>query len=240
MTLSNRCNLWYHVLVDKIDIISMFLLGLFGTGHCIGMCGPLVLAIPGASGRFAPNLAYHLGRVFTYTLVGGIAGAIGSGLVGAGASGQEALLEVNRFRIALSLLTALFLLLFGLVRLRALPEPRWMSAVSPAKFPGISALSETASKRGGFVTSLAFGLLMGMLPCGLSYAAFARALPTASPWTGSLFVLAFGLGTVPGLLLMGTVASGLARKYRRHSDTISGLIMIVMAGSLAIKTLTAL
>ena len=113
-----------------------------------------------------------------------------------------------------------------------------MWSLPVARIPGAAALSESAAKHGRVGSCLAIGLLMGLLPCGMSYAAFARALPAGSIWTGALLVLAFGLGTVPGLLLMGTVASGIARKYRRTSDTISGVIMLIMAASMGFKTLS--
>jgi uncharacterized protein len=77
------------------------------------------------------------------------------------------------------------------------------------------------------------GLMMGLLPCGLSFAAFARALATRSSLEGGLLLLAFALGTLPGLLLIGTGASGIFRKYRKHSEILSGILMIGMAFSLA-------
>jgi hypothetical protein len=58
----------------------MFLLGILGTGHCIGMGGPLVIAFPARSGRFASHLYYHLGRILTYVVIGSVMGGIGAGL----------------------------------------------------------------------------------------------------------------------------------------------------------------
>ena len=65
---------------SNVDLVSMFMLGLLGTGHCIGMCGPLVVALPGQFGSWSAHLIYNLGRIATYSLVGGIMGMIGSGL----------------------------------------------------------------------------------------------------------------------------------------------------------------
>jgi sulfite exporter TauE/SafE len=79
------------------------------------------------------------------------------------------------------------------------------------------------------------GLMMGLLPCGLSFAAFSRALAAGGPFSGALLVFAFALGTLPGLLLLGTGASGLARRYRKHTDILAGLLMIYMAAELALK-----
>jgi len=85
-----------------------------------------------------------------------------------------------------------------------------------------------------------FGLMMGFLPCGLSYAAFARALASGGFLEGGLLLLCFGLGTVPGLFLVGTGASGFVRRYRQYSDLLSGMLMIGIAVSLAADALQAM
>jgi hypothetical protein len=72
-------------------------------------------------------------------------------------------------------------------------------------------------------------MVMGLLPCGLSFGAFARALAAADMLTGAALTLLFGLGTLPGLLLLGTGLSVLARRYRRHSDLLSGIVMTAIA-----------
>jgi sulfite exporter TauE/SafE len=81
---------------------------------------------------------------------------------------------------------------------------------------------------------------MGMLPCGLSFGAFARALAAADPLVGAGLALAFGLGTLPGLLMLGTGLSVLARRFRRHSDLLAGIVMTVIAGRLLVDGIVAL
>ena len=87
---------------------------------------------------------------------------------------------------------------------------------------------------------LAVGFFMGLLPCGLSFAAFARALSAGGPMQGGLLVLFFGLGTVPGLLLVGAGASRIFNKFRRYSDPLSGMLMIGMAASLMADVIGAI
>ena len=87
---------------------------------------------------------------------------------------------------------------------------------------------------------LLMGMMMGFLPCGLSFAAFSRALPSGSPIKGAALVFAFALGTIPGLLLLGTGASGFARRYQSHSDILAGLLMTYMAAELAVKAFSGL
>ena len=224
----------------------MLALGLLGTGHCVGMCGPLVLALPGSTGRVAPHLAYHLGRCATYVAVGALLGGLGAGAVslagdgGAAGGGDAGMATVARVQVALSLFAALFLLAFGLVRLGVIPEPRFMEGASPSRLPGFARVVGRAARSRSALASLPAGLALGLLPCGLSYAAFARAFAAGGAAEGALLVAAFAAGTVPGLLAVGTVASGFARRHRKLSDLLSGVVMIGMAASLGVDALLAL
>jgi sulfite exporter TauE/SafE len=227
--------------MNDLTFFSMFLLGILGTGHCIGMCGPLVIAFPARRGKFASHLYYHLGRIFTYVVIGSIMGGIGAGLAGiAAATGGNFPLWVTRVQLGVSIVAALFLLSFGLARLGIIREPGWMALASPDKIPGYRKLLKSvfAGKRQAEMFLL--GMMMGLLPCGLSFAAFTRALPSGSPINGAVMVFIFALGTVPGLLLLGTGASGLARRYQTHSDILAGLLMIFMAAELAVKAFSAI
>ena len=219
--------------VNAVDLGSMFLLGLLGTGHCLGMCGPLVLAIPAGAGGFVAHLAYQAGRVITYTVVGGIAGGIGAALAAGGAGAT--LEDVRRIQVAVTLFAAVFMLVFGLVRLGALREPAWLSEASPTRVPGMGRLAAIAARGRHPLAMVGFGLLMGLLPCGLSYGAFARALPAGGVLAGGALVLAFALGTVPGLLLLGGAASKISGRFRRVSDILSSVLLIGMALWLGFK-----
>ncbi len=222
--------------MNNLTFFSMFMLGILGTGHCIGMCGPLVIAFPARSGRFASHLYYHLGRILTYVLIGSIMGGIGAGLAGiAVATGGHYPVWVARIQMGISFVAALFLLVFGLARLGIISEPGWMVMASPDKIPGYRKLLKTAFANKRQAEMFLIGMMMGLLPCGLSFAAFTRALPSGSPIKGAAMVFAFALGTVPGLLLLGTAASGFARRFQSHSDIFAGLLMVYMAAELVVK-----
>jgi sulfite exporter TauE/SafE len=213
----------------------MFILGILGTGHCLGMCGPLVVAFPMRAGGFVSHLYYHAGRIVTYVAVGTAMGGLGAGvtrLVAAG--GGDPLRAVARIQVGLSLAAALFLFCFGLNRLGFLREPAWMSLAVPSKIPGYRLLLGLTSEGRGRAGLLFLGMMLGFLPCGLSFAAFARALASANPWTGAALVFSFGIGTLPGLLILGTGGAGIIRRYRVQSEILAGLLMIAMAARLAV------
>lgn len=212
------------------DLGAMALLGLLGVGHCLGMCGPLVAAFPARLGGVPPHLWYHLGRVATYVLVGMGLGAVG------GAAGS--LGAVARAQVLLGGAAAVFLLLFGLSRIGLVREPRLLLSASPAAIPGFGAVQAAAVSRSWGMLPL--GLVMGLLPCGLSYAAFARALAADGYLQGGLLVAAFGAGTVPGLLLFGAAGGAVFRRHRALSDVLSGVLMIGMAVDLGADVAAAL
>ena len=227
--------------MNDLTLFSMFMLGILGTGHCIGMCGPLVIAFPARSGKFASHLYYHLGRILTYVVIGSVMGGIGAGLAEiAAVTGGNYPVWVARIQMGVSFVAALFLMVFGLARLGIVSEPGWMAMASPEKLPGYRKLLKSAFSKNRQTEMLILGMMMGFLPCGLSFAAFTRALPSGSPMNGAGLVLAFALGTVPGLLLLGTGASGFARRYQSHSDIIAGLLLIYMAAELAAQVFSAL
>lgn len=222
--------------LNETDLYSMLMLGILGTGHCIGMCGPLIFAFPARTGKFSPHVFYHLGRTLTYVAMGGMMGAIGLALAKiASASGMDPQVWISRIQIGLRILAALFLIIFGLSRLGVLAEPGWIAVASPDKIPGFRKILRSAALQKGQVEMFILGLILGLLPCGLSYGAFARALPTGSIFCGALLVLAFAIGTIPGLLLLGTGASKIFQRYRRQSDILAGLLMLYMGVKLSIK-----
>jgi sulfite exporter TauE/SafE len=227
--------------MNDITLFSMFMLGILGTGHCIGMCGPLIFAFPAQTGKLISHLWYHIGRTLTYIIFGTLMGSLGAGLAGiASITGANYLTWVTRIQIGFSLLAAIFLIAFGLSRIGIIGEPAWMSAASPNKIPGCREILRSAGTRKRPADMFLVGILLGFLPCGLSYAAFARALASGGPLMGAILVFVFALGTVPGLLLLGTGASGLVRRYQKQSDILSGLLMIYMALTLGMDGVQAI
>jgi hypothetical protein len=173
-----------------MELWTAFLLGLVGSLHCAGMCGPLALALPvtgaTAAGFTLGRLVYNLGRLATYCVLGLIFGLVGQTLLLAGFQ--------RWVSIALGAL-----LLAGLVASRQLalaaPVMRLVSRLKGA----MAGLLRTRS-----VGALAMlGALTGLLPCGLVYVACAGATATGSLVSGVEYMAAFGVGTVPMMMALG-------------------------------------
>jgi len=227
--------------MDAAPLVALFFLGLSGTGHCIGMCGPLVFAFPGKTGKLSAHLCYHAGRLTTYTIVGIGLGSIGLAVAKLSVmAGFDYLTAITRIQLLFSLLAGAFLLIFGLGQLGLMHHPRLITVATPDKIPGFRYLVRAAFLKSTPALMALTGMFMGFLPCGLSYAAFSRALTASRPLEGGALLLAFGVGTLPGLLLVGTGASVLSRRYRRHFDIFSGILMIAMAVSLLVDGITAI
>jgi sulfite exporter TauE/SafE len=227
--------------MEAATLAALFFLGLSGTGHCIGMCGPLVFAFPAKTGKFSAHLCYHAGRLTTYTVVGVLLGSIGPAVAKLSVvAGFDYLTAIGRIQVLFSFLAGAFLLILGLGQLGLTHHPKLISVAAPDRIPGYRYLVRSAFSKPNPALMALTGMFMGFLPCGLSYAAFSRALTVSRPIEGGALLLAFGIGTLPGLLLVGTGASVLARRYRRHFDIFSGILMIAMAASLLVDSITAM
>jgi sulfite exporter TauE/SafE len=206
-------------------ILAGLAFGFFGSVHCVGMCGPLALSLPGADQsrvRFVvERVVYNLGRVLTYTLLGGLVGLVGRGAALAGV--QQAI------SVAI-----------GTVMILAAAVP-WVSRRVQQLERAPSALLGTVMKpigglyrRGGAGALLVVGLLNGLLPCGFVYAGLATALTAGEVVESMTFMAAFGLGTGPAMLgvsLVGRVASASARERLQqlvpYGLAFVGLLLIV-------------
>lgn len=188
-------------------LITALLVGFLGGVHCLGMCGGVVGALtfslePKAQAtwwRMMPfQLAYNFGRISSYVIIGALFGFLGSSLSSLATflPAQQVLQVVaGLFMIALGLYLGGWW--FGLVVVEKLGSSIWQR-LSPyaAKFTPVKHLHQ----------AWLYGLIWGWLPCGLVYSMLIMALSAGSAVNGGLVMLAFGLGTLPNLLLMGVFA----------------------------------
>ncbi len=223
------------------QLSPLFLLGLLGSAHCLGMCGPLVLIIPEGKSRILSQLLYNLGRISTYTLIGAFLGLLGAGIADISSqAGRDPLVLFGKIQLLFSFLAAAFLFWFGLIRLSICREPAIMQKAMPSRIPGFKSIHSGVVADRSVAACYLFGVLLGFLPCGLSYGAFAMALAAGDPVWGGLATLAFGLGTLPALFLLGTGASGIVRKHRKIFDLLAGMVMLFLAISLLSKGISRL
>jgi sulfite exporter TauE/SafE len=222
--------------MPETGYLAVFLLGLLGGVHCVSMCGGIVGALsmqvehplvrasgPARSwvrGRQWPlHLAYSLGRIFSYTVAGGVLGALGSlGMLYEGVMP----VQITLYVFANLMLVALGLYLAGFTRFLA-PFERagqvlWRR-IQPAtrRFLPVRSVAQ----------ALPLGMLWGFLPCGMVYMALTTALMTGSAGRGAGLMLAFGLGTLPNLLLAGLVV-GRFREFTRSGKVrlVAGLLVL--------------
>ncbi len=188
--------------MPETGYLAIFLIGLLGGTHCVSMCGGIVGALTvqiqtptGVRRQWPIHVAYNFGRVTTYTVLGGLLGALGSvGMLYDGVLPVQLTLYV----LANLMLVALGLYLTGFTRLLAPVErlgQRLWRRIQPATRRFLPARSVKQA--------LPLGMLWGFLPCGLVYSVLTAALVTGSATRGAGLMLAFGLGTLPNLLLAG-------------------------------------
>lgn len=194
--------------------LLVFLIGILTSFHCIGMCGGISIS-QGASGqsfrlRSTSLIQYHVGRIFSYTLVGGILGG-----VGAVAAPSDSL------RGVVTLLGGVGMLLFALSGL----APRWFSRIH---LPEVAAARERAGRIFGY-SSWGVGFINGFVPCGPLQGMQLFALGSGSVLQGGLTMLIFSLGTVPLLFGFGTAVSVLNPKIRTRLVKL-GLLFVVFLG----------
>lgn len=167
---------------------SAFILGLLGSLHCIGMCGPIAFMLPvnrkNTILKISQVTVYHTGRLLAYALMGFVFGMAGTGI---SIFGQQ-----QKLSIAIGVLMIVAVLTpVNLLRKFSISKPIY-SIISKLK----SKLGQQFKKK-TFDTFFTIGFLNGFLPCGLVYMAIFASIATANALTSSLYMAVFGLGTIP-------------------------------------------
>ncbi len=212
--------------MPEISYVSVFLVGLLGGVHCVGMCGGIVTALSLSSTTRRPAvpmlLAYNFGRIASYALAGAIVGAIGASTIL-----LERFVPAERvlYGLANIMLILLGLYLAGLSR-AVLALERVGSAVWARLQPLMKRFIPVRTLPQAFFT----GAVWGWLPCGLVYSVLISALATASAAHGALLMLAFGAGTLPNLLAMGLFAQRLQTLTRKPGVRLAAGLLVAAFG----------
>jgi sulfite exporter TauE/SafE len=202
-------------------LFSATMIGIFGSGHCLAMCGGIACApsfTGQGTGSLAPIFLFNGGRITGYVLIGALAGLLG-----------QTLAVSPDILILLRTIAALLLIAMGLY------VAQWWSGITFIEKIGVpvwNKLSPVATSLRHSKSALApfgLGLLWGWLPCGLVYSALSWSIASAEARTSAILMLFFGLGTLPSMLSAG-VFSFQFRKWLSHRNTrrFFGVLMILM------------
>ena len=220
---------------NPLTYTSAFLLGLFSTIHCVGMCGGIIgalsLSLPAEIRNNKARMlmfitTYNSGRILSYSFAGLVAGAIGTGvLASAGFDQGHAVLRA----IGVAMMVAIGLYLAGW-----LPQLAIVEKIGVPVWKKLEPIGRKLLPVASLPKALAYGLIWGWLPCGLVYFVLLWALTAGNAVEGALTMLAFGIGTMPTLLATGFMTSWLTRFARSsRARQVVGLLIIAMAvGSL--------
>lgn len=190
-----------------------FILGAVTSLHCMGMCGPLALALPANSGsskirHITGRLVYNLGRAVTYAAMGILAGLLGK--------------SVKLFELQNTVSILFGVLLLASLFLSTQNLPAW---VIRCFYKPIQSGLGRILKRGSLTGLFQIGLLNGLLPCGMVYAALALASLQSGPLNGAIFMFLFGLGTLP--LMFAISLGGLSLRSPKLQPVLNRVIPTV-------------
>ncbi|HCR49869.1 MAG TPA: sulfite exporter TauE/SafE family protein [Rhodothermales bacterium] len=201
------------------ELWLVFLTGLMGSAHCVGMCGGFVLMIQApnnTANHMIRQTAYFIGKTFTYMMFGFVVGMLGMAVT----------MSISGLQDWISIGAGLFMIvaglgIFGVVR----------------SVEGVGGLNKTNFYKDAFrkfvqqksvVGAYGLGLLNGLLPCGLLYGVLAQAAATGKPVQASIMMFVFGIATVPALWLLGMFGHLLTPAWKRRMNLFAGVLIILM------------
>jgi len=199
--------------------------GLLGSfGHCLGMCGPIVASYTLSSSannrslakRLTPHLLYHGGRITMYAFLGALMGLSGS-FVNVTAS-------IAGLQNTVAFIAGIIMVFMGLSITGIAGRMAWLERRNTVVLRYANSIMNARS----LFRFYPLGLLMGLLPCGLSYTIFISAAGTGGLIPGMVTALFFGIGTLPALFLFGTVFSYFSTSLRTRIYRASGALVIIM------------
>lgn len=202
--------------------LAAWMLGLFSSAHCLGMCGGIMGALSAAipaearGRRWRLLLSYNVGRIASYTLMGLLAGLVAGG--------------ITPLDPVLRLLAGLLLIAMGLYLAGWWRGLTWLERGGAVVWRRLQPLGKSLLPVRREPQALLLGALWGWLPCGLVYTALAYALAQGNVWASGGTMLAFGLGTLPAVLAAGVMAQQLTRLLQRRGLRVFMALAIILFG----------
>jgi sulfite exporter TauE/SafE len=226
--------------MTAVNLLPVFLVGLAGSVHCVGMCGGIVSAfsmaparpafpvavvtqtvpvVQGASETLLRMAAYNSGRIASYASAGAIAGGL--------AGGARTLAGLAGWQVLAYWLANLVLVLLGLYLSGAWPALAGVERLGQGLWRRLRPLMGAILPIDTPVKMLALGALWGWLPCGMVYSVLLTAMLAGSAAGGAAVMLAFGLGTLPMLLAMGMAGARLRGALQQRAlRTVAGVLVL--------------
>jgi sulfite exporter TauE/SafE len=202
---------------------TAFVLGLSSSFHCVGMCGPLLLAVPTRASinyQWLEILIYHTARIFTYALLGVLVGFAGWRL------------QVANLQQFFSLTIGIILLIYVFAG-RFFADASWLLAFNKMIFSFFGFAAKQKGQRG----TLLLGVANGLLPCGMVYIALTGAMASASATAAAGFMTLFGLGTLPLLFVFNFYGIRLQASVKQRIKFVSPIVIAIMGILLIIRGL---
>ncbi len=200
-------------------LVSAVILGLLSSFHCLGMCGPIAFALPvdrmNKRRGVIQTMLYHLGRLFAYGSIGIFFGFIGKGLY------------LSGFQQRLSVLLGLLMILTVVLPLRFLNHNK-LSQPIYSQIAKLKAVLRRFLAKTSNTALFSIGFLNGFLPCGMVYLALIGALATSEPVLGSIYMMFFGLGTLPMMSLAVFSTSIISAERRRRLSRVIPVFVVLL------------
>jgi sulfite exporter TauE/SafE len=195
-----------------LSLLAGILLGIAGSLHCVGMCGPLVMMV---SGGIGPSVVYHIGRTFCYSILGLFFSWIFQ------------LADLSAIEQSISLVFG------GIFFILAIGE--WSGKFHLNQLKLLRSSSGTMNLFGnlfgksGLGWKFLAGMMNGLLPCGMVYAALIASMAQNGPLGGGVFMAGFGLATMPSLLFVGAFSNYFKSFLKRQTRNLFPLWLLIMA-----------
>ena len=205
--------------MNELGYASALGLGLAGAGHCLGMCGGIAAALNlGGHRSPAVTLAYHGGRIASYTLLGGLLGlAAGS-------------IDISAWTMGLRYLAGFMLIAMGLYVADWWRGMVWLERGGAYLWRPVQRLSSRLLPVRHWPQGFALGLCWGLMPCGLIYSSLAWAATAQDAATSALMMFLFGIGTLPAMLSTSLGADRLQAFLRRRGLKLLIALLLVASG----------
>jgi sulfite exporter TauE/SafE len=205
-------------------------LGFMGSIHCIGMCGPIALALPVRTYnswiRAAKYFTYNIGRVTTYAMMGLIFGMVGKGFAYVGL--QQIL------SIGIGVLIVLSILLWYIPSTIGIGN-----GLKSKVYTIFKSQFQHFFKKADYASLYSLGVLNGLLPCGMLYIALLATVTLSSAFEGAIFMAAFGMGTLPMMFMIPYLSNIIGNSYKNIYQKIAPVITLAVGVMLIYRGITA-